>query len=75
MEGTDRGGGQLAKGTQNHLAAVVDGLKGMSGFRVAGIGIGHDLSRLYPDSLVVSRLEDLAGALFPFLAAQLSFMR
>ena len=50
-----------------HLKAVVADLSATPGFRMAGIGIDHDVSRLYPDALRVDRLDEIPRRLPEFL--------
>lgn len=52
-----------------HLLSVVSDLLATSGFGVAGIGIDHDVSKIYPKSLKVDRLDQLSTVLPGFLSA------
>ncbi len=57
----------------DHLKAVIADLEGTPGFKLIGIGIDYDLSGLYPSSVLIDRLNDMADTVFPFLTAQITF--
>ncbi|WP_212744771.1 cobaltochelatase CobT-related protein [Parasedimentitalea maritima] len=55
-----------------HLESVVSDVVATQGFRIAGIGIDHDVSRLYPINLKVDRLEQISTKLPDFLGSLFS---
>ncbi len=46
-----------------HLSAVVDDIERRSTVRIAAIGIGHDVSRVYRHATRIARIDDLGVAL------------
>lgn len=50
-----------------HLQAVVSDVLETPGFRIAGIGIDHDVSSIYPNALEVNRLDHVSTKLPDFL--------
>lgn len=50
-----------------HLEAVISDLKATPGFRVAAVGIDHDVGRLYPSALQVDRLAQVSTVLPDYL--------
>ena len=50
-----------------HLKAIVSDLKMTPGFRIAAIGIDHDVSRIYPLALQVDRLTQVSAELPDYL--------
>ncbi|EBA18291.1 Cobalamin biosynthesis protein CobT [Roseobacter sp. SK209-2-6] len=51
-----------------HLAAVIADIKTTPGFRIAAIGIDHDVSRLYQSALRVDRLDQVSAELPNYLS-------
>ncbi|WP_052261814.1 cobaltochelatase CobT-related protein [Leisingera sp. ANG-M1] len=51
----------------HHLEAVVSDLKATPRFRIAAIGIDHDVGRLYPSALQVDRLAEVPAELPNYL--------
>lgn len=50
-----------------HLKAVISDIKATPGFRIAAIGIDHDVGRLYPSALKVDRLDQVSAELPNYL--------
>lgn len=55
----------------DHLKDIIGDLRETPGFGVAGIGIDHQLDRLYPNSLTIETLEQVSSELPSFLSSLL----
>ncbi|MEM7303585.1 MAG: hypothetical protein AAF468_21100 [Pseudomonadota bacterium] len=51
-----------------HLEAVISDIEATPGFRVAAIGIDHDVGRLYPSALRIDRLDQVSTKLPDYIA-------
>jgi cobaltochelatase CobT len=51
-----------------HVKDVVAAIHREKDFRIAGIGLDHELSHYYPESIVVRSKDDLQNQVVPFVA-------